>query len=398
MRATRLLHTLFDNACQSLDKRIRKTLFSAAQTLIFCKELSIAGVGRSLQRSAKVKHNIKCIDRLFGNQQLRKKRKLVYAAMAKLLLCENKHPLIIIDWSGLTPCGAYHFLSASLAVKGRSMTLYEECHPLNKYMGRKTHQQFLMILKEIIPKTCVPIIITDAGFRNTWFTAVLKLKWHFIGRVRNKTMYKKTDTQQWVPIKNLYRRASQKACYLGQVLLSKSNSLLCYFYLMKQKNKHRMKKNLVGKKVQCSSSKKHAKGAKEPWLIVSSLSPADVSAKIIMLFYKKRMQIEESFRDLKNTRNGLGLRHCRNRCAERLNVALLIAALAILVLWLFGMATKQQNLHYSFLSNTEKRRQVLSSFMIGWQVVIQNQIQFSKKDLLHVLRLIISLARENTTC
>lgn len=37
--------------------------------------------------------------------------------------------------------------------------------------------------------------------------------------------------------------------------------------------------------------------------------------------YRKRMQIEY---DLKNTRNGFGLRHCRSYQADRLNVALLI--------------------------------------------------------------------------
>jgi hypothetical protein len=67
MRATQLLHDLLDNTCQSIDKRNRKTIFAAAETLTRCKQLSIATLGRSLNRPAKVKHTIKCIDRLFGN-------------------------------------------------------------------------------------------------------------------------------------------------------------------------------------------------------------------------------------------------------------------------------------------------------------------------------------------
>jgi hypothetical protein len=59
MHAAKLLHELLDNACHSVDKRLRKTLFLSAETLIISKKLSISGLGRSLNQIAKVKHNIK---------------------------------------------------------------------------------------------------------------------------------------------------------------------------------------------------------------------------------------------------------------------------------------------------------------------------------------------------
>ena len=398
MRTAKVLHNLLDKSCEIIDKRILKTLFSAAETLVGCKQLSIATLGRSLQRPAKVKHKIKCIDRLFGNQALHRKRFCLYGGMVQLLIKGNKTPLIIVDWSGLTPCGGYHFLSASLAVKGRSLTFYEEAYPLKRYMGQKTHRQFLKTLSKLLPEDCRPIIITDAGFRNTWFTQVLEMGWDFIGRVRNKTHYCEKESKVWNPIKMLYEQATQRACYVGHVLLSKSTSLWCHFHLMKQKKKYRVKKNLAGKKIQCSSSKKQARGGKEPWLIATSLPPEKYGAVEIMLLYKKRMQIEEAFRDLKNTRNGLGLRHCRSFTVERLNVALLIATLAMLLLWLYGIAAKQQNLHYSFQSNTEKSREVLSVFIIGWQVLKEDEIQFRKKELREALRFIVSSAIESKIC
>lgn len=398
MRAGKLLHNLLDKACKSVDKRIRATLFSAAETLIYCKQLSIAGLGRSLQRSAKVKHKIKCIDRLFGNDSLHRQGKFFYESMAQFLINKNKRPIIIVDWSGLTPCGTYHFLSASLAVNGRSLTLFGKAYPLKEYASQKTHRQFLKTLNEILPIDCSPIIITDAGFRNPWFKLVIGMNWDFIGRVRNKTQYREKDKKIWVPIKQLYEQATLKARYIGHMLLSKTSPMLTHFYLMKQRKKHRIKKNLAGKKVQCSSSKKHERSAREPWLLVSSLSAEEWSAIEVMLLYKKRMQIEETFRDLKNTRNGLGLRHCRSFNVNRLNVALLIAALAMLALWIFGVAAKQQNLHYSFQSNTEKRRNVLSNFIIGWQVLIEDKIQFSKKELIDALALIVFSSIGSAEC
>lgn len=70
MHAARLLHDLLDKACETIDKRLRKTLFEAAGTLTRCKQLSIVSLGRHLDRKAKVKHTIKCMDRLFGNRSL----------------------------------------------------------------------------------------------------------------------------------------------------------------------------------------------------------------------------------------------------------------------------------------------------------------------------------------
>jgi hypothetical protein len=388
MRAKKLLHSLLDNACRSIDKRIKRTLFETAETLTRCKQISIASLGRSLTRRSKVKHNIKCIDRLFGNKTLHAKHFIFYKAMANLLVKNNKRPLIIIDWSGLTSCGNYYFLRAALATKGRALTLYEQSYPLNEYMKPTIHKQFLERLKQLLPEHCVPIIITDAGFRNTWFRAVQEVGWDFIGRVRNNTKYYQNEQNLWEPIKSFYKVASAKPKYLGDILLAKTNSLACHLYIKKEKKKYRIKQNLAGKRIQSSVSKKHEKRENEPWLITTSLSPREFTANRIMQLYKKRMQIEEAFRDLKNTRNGLGLRHCRSFNVGRLNVALLIAALAQLVLWIIGIAARERGLQYSFQSNTVRRRTVLSNFIIGWQVLLRKDIKLKRNELINALNLV----------
>jgi len=155
---------------------------------------------------------------------------------------------------------------------------------------------------------------------------------------------------------------------------------------------------LIGKKVQCSSSKKHEKRENEPWLIATSLPHTEVSAVDVIALYKKRMQIEEAFRDLKNTRNGFSLRQCRSFHVERLNVALLIATLAMLVLWIFGIAAKQKNLHYSFQTNTEKRSNLLSNIFIGWQVLMRDEFRFHKNELTTAVDIIVSLTVWRAAC
>jgi Transposase DDE domain len=398
MHISQLLHTWLDNACSRVDKRLRRTLFAAAETLVHCKALSIFGLGRHFNRDAKVKHNIKCIDRLFGNVNLHRKKECFYEWMVKCLVKEHSRPLIIMDWSRVTVCGKYHFLRASLPAKGRAITLYECAYPLCEQMKQKTHAAFLRRLKDLLPKGCKPIIITDAGFRNPWFKGILSLGWDFIGRARHTTGYRLEGENSWKSIKTLYAQASNKAVSIGKIELARKNTITCYAYLMRRKKQHRIKKNLAGEKVRACLSKKYEHRANDPWLVMSSLSQARVTAGTIMKMYRKRMQIEESFRDLKNTRNGLSLRHYRGHCVERFNIALLIAALAVFALWVVGMAAKAKRLHYTFQANTEKRRAVLSIFSIGWQT-LQRKIKWRKKEWALALQaLVLSTYEEAVLC
>jgi hypothetical protein len=390
MHAEKLLHRIIGKSCQ-IDKRILRTLFEATETLTRCKKLSIVGIARGLTRPAKVKHLIKCIDRLFSNKRLHNDKLQLYRAMVNLIVGNITRPIVVVDWSGLTSCGTYHFLRAALAVKGRTITLYEQSYHISEYTSYKTHKHFLLTLKKLLPKGCRPIIVTDAGFRNTWFSLVQSFGLDFIGRIRNNTQYRDNSDSEWEPIKKLYIFATLRAKFLGSFLLAKNNPLFCYLYLMRQRKKSREKRNLVGKKAQCSVSLKHARGGNEPWLIASSLGPEIISAQKIMLIYKKRMQIEETFRDLKNSKNGFCLKQCRSHGEKRWDIALLIGTLAMFALWLIGIAAKQKQIHYSFQSNTIRNRDVLSVISVGWQA-LEQRIRFTCSEIQSALQEIILCA------
>ena len=132
-----------------------------------------------------------------------------------------------------------------------------------------------------------------------------------------------------MPVKTWYAQATRKAGYLFSGRVAQANPVICYFYRFRGMKKQRVRKNLRGKKTRCSVRVKQAKREREPGFIVSSLSTAAVTPLQIIPYYKKRRQIEAAFRDLKNTRNGFRLRHGRSVHAPRLNVALLIAAIAM---------------------------------------------------------------------
>lgn len=70
MRATHLLDSLLRGQCQEIHKMRMKALFKSVEALLRGRKLSVTGLGRAMGSDAKVKHNIKCADRLIGNPQL----------------------------------------------------------------------------------------------------------------------------------------------------------------------------------------------------------------------------------------------------------------------------------------------------------------------------------------
>ncbi|MFM2483779.1 transposase [Celerinatantimonas yamalensis] len=74
--------------------------------------------------------------------------------------------------------------------------------------------------------------------------------------------------------------------------------------------------------------------------------------------YAKRMQIEGSFRDLKSTAYGIALRHNRTRCTKRLDIVLLIALLAEILMGWNGLIAAQAKWHFDFQANSIKHRRV----------------------------------------
>jgi hypothetical protein len=368
-----LLHNYFLKSCSQIHIIRLSSLMDAVHGLLKCSKLTLVNIGRHLVKSQPVlvKNKIKQIDRLLGNDHLYSERSKIYSSLISLLISPYSKPIITVDWSGVTHCGAFHMIRASISIGGRTLTLYEEVYPEKKKDSPKANKFFLKNLARILPIGCRPIIVTDAGFRNPWFAEVLKLGWDFVGRVRNRTQVCEKDEKIWKTCKELYEKATLKAKFIGEYWLAKTNPLQCRMYLIREKSKHRKKKNLRGDKARCSSSLKHAKRGKEPWLIATSIS--SYSAKKIIWIYKLRMKIEQGFRDIKNQRQGLCLRETRSNGVKRLSILLLIAAIATFIICIYGHACQLLKLQYQYQTNSIKHRIVLSWFSLG-MIVIREQL------------------------
>jgi hypothetical protein len=105
---------------------------------------------------------------------------------------------------------------------------------------------------------------------------------------------------------------------------------------------------------------------RQPWLLATSLPHEAGAEQRIKRMYEQRMQIEETFRDLKSHRSGLGLRYCRSSNIDRMQVLLLIGALAMLACGWSGSARRSSAGHVA----SRRTRSIValccrSSFSVG---------------------------------
>jgi Transposase DDE domain len=387
MQAVQLLHKFVKKSCPQIHTNRINALFIAVAALIVVGKLSLSGLGRSLTTGAKVKNNIKRIDRLLGNKNLHIEKDNIYDVVTKLIIASTKKPPIIVDWSSL-PDKKFHLLRAAVPTNGRSLTVYEEVHPVKKLNNHKVHKNFLKKLFSMLPIDCKPIIITDAGFHSPFFREVEKLQWDWIGRIRNLTKYKEGD--KWIACSSLHKKASRIPVFITKTLLSKSTPIECSVFLYKGKKKGRIDKNQAGKRVKGEYSRTIAKGNKEPWVLATSLHGGFRIAKKVIRLFRRRMQIEEGFRDVKNSRLGFSLEESKTYTRVRFEILLLIALLAIFVVTLLGKIGVELNLQYDYQANTVRNKPVLSLFFLGCQMIRQGNIDFNRDDFWGAISLIVA--------
>jgi hypothetical protein len=354
-------------------KRV-ETLTRQVESLLNNAELTLTSLGRHQKGKAKVKSKIHMTWRFLRNQGVHEDMLTIYQGFASTYLNYFSQVRIAVDWSGCCSQENY-LLRASLLYEGRSIPIYNEVHPAKKQENDKVHVEFLNKLAQIIPKGSRVIIVTDAGFKTPWFNKIMQLGWYFIGRVRGRIFCQIDTETKWQPVKSLHGRIKRgETKFLGSGRLGKTSkaqqevNFIGYFGLPKGRKKPRKTARYP------DAEKAYSSAHKEPWILVSnldfdSLKTPFQKANIIRNIYKKRMQIEQNFRDDKNPRFGFGWRYSRTRDPKKINVLCLIASIATLILWLIGFAAEKQKLHYEFQANTIKQHRVLSYFFLGKEVI-----------------------------
>lgn len=380
MHAIRLLHKRMKNALPEIHAIRLQSLFAAVGGLLRGQQLWLTAVGRHLQGRPAEQHKIKRIDRLLGNRQLGVERRTIYGWLCRLVIGRCPHPCILVDWSDVDAARTRFILRA--AVGGRALPVYEEVH--TRYHHPTDTRRFLQRLAQQLPTGCVPVIVTDAGFRGPWFAAVEAMGWYYVGRVRNRDHVCMAGSDAWIAAKTLYQQARSCPQALGAVWFRRSAPWRTCAYLYRMPRRGRKRLTVHGTARRNAASLKHAEREREPWLLVSNLPAQRLSAKRVVAIYRHRMSIEQGFRDLKAYRHGFAFRGNLGRDPERLANLLLIAALASVCTWLIGLVGIARGTARTLQANTERQKRVLSVFFIGSRLLYQ-RLKITHQELCRAL-------------
>jgi hypothetical protein len=347
---------LLDNALENSIHSARKTCLSRflSDLLDYDTDLSVTEIGKKLTSKTTVKSKIQAANYFVNNSKLERNKGTIYKGLAHFFWGHAKEIVVLIDWTGACSEG-YFALKASVAAHGRSIPLYHEIHLQAEQEKPELHDAFLAQLKQIIPEHLSVTIITDAGFHRTWFEQVVRLGWDFIGRIYSRYHYQLEGTVTWSSVKDMVFDRPGKARALGKVKLGKTKRPMeghLYSYKETLSKKIRKKKNKYP-----SHDKAFSNYYKNGWVIFSSLNRP---ANFLVHYYKKRMQIEQNFKDIKNERLGLGLRRNLSSGKTRISMLFFIACLLIMICWWFGLALETANLHRAYQANTVRNKRIRS--------------------------------------
>ena len=369
MHADTILTHVLSPCLTSLHAKRAAALLRATSALLRGSIASLSAIALYLDSATTLKHRIKSADRLLGNSGLHLARGALYRSVAQCWLRGLPQLLVVVDWSDLSRDQRWQLLRASVVVEGRSVTLYEEVHPQKLLANADVHRRFLQRLSEMLPMGVRLIVMTDAGFHAPWFKLVIEQGWEFVGRIRGRNRMQWESNESWIPARDLYTHATEQALDLGLGAYARSNPVAVRGVLSKRPKKGRRCLNRYGVKRAGRSSAKNARSAREPWLLVSSLGLRHLNADTIVRLYSQRMRIEQSFRDTKNLRVGLGLEVARSRSKQRLEMLLLIAHLALFAQRLIGECAKQRQIELQFMSSRRVGRREISTLTLGRRII-----------------------------
>jgi len=313
------------------DMHAKRVLSLANATLgvIHAASLAVSTIGRALAqaRGLDPRHAVKQVDRLLSNTQLDVWE--LFASWVPMVLAERTEATVALDWTDYERDDHATLCAYLLTNHGRATPLVWRTAQKSELGGLRNDIEDLVFnrLKEVVPAGVKVTVLADRGFGDTALYALLRdLGFDFVVRFRGNIIV-----------------AAEGAAIEARDWLSKSGRAKRQVRPLLTRDAFEVPAVVVV----------HAKGMAEPWFLATSL---DAAAGDVIKAYARRFTIEESFRDAKDWRFGMGLAAAHVGEPRRRDRLLLVSAMAVALLTLLGAAAEACGLDKTLRVNTVKRR------------------------------------------
>lgn len=311
-----------------------KRVLSLASTVdgtMAAASLSVCAIGRALadEYDLDPKHATKQVDRLLSNRKLEVWELL--AQWASYVVAERKRIVVALDWTEFDKDDHSTLALSLITSHGRATPLIWKTIKKSELAGQRNQIESEVIehLHDALSEEVEIILLADRGFGDhKRFAQLDLLGWYYVIRFKAGTYV--TDA------KGERRSAKQWLHDDGRARLLRGATVTGHPY------------ELGGVVVV------HDKKMKEPWCLAVRLP--ELSAALAVKLYGQRFRIEETFRDTKDLRFGMGLSASRTSSPARRDRLLLVAAMAQLLLTLLGAACEETGFDRRLKVNTSTKR------------------------------------------
>ena len=293
--------------------------------------LSVHAIGEGYSEVAQTKprFGVKQVDRFLSNRALDVGR--LTPSWAKFVIGARKEIVVALDWTEFDDDDHATLCAYVVTRHGRATPLTWMTVKKSTLEGKRTEYEHTLIerLQDAIPKDVAITLLADRGFGDQKLYALLQvLEWDYAIRFRGGILVENAQgeqrpAEQWVP-------ASGRATMIRGARVTQDRAEIPAVVVVK------------------------AARMKESWCLATSLS--EKKASDVVALYGKRFTIEESFRDAKDIRFGMGLSATHIRDAGRRDRLLLLAAIAQALLTLLGAASEATGMDAYLKVNTVKQR------------------------------------------
>jgi hypothetical protein len=295
-------------------------------------QLGVGAIGRALAvaKDLDPKHAIKQVDRFFSNTGVNVWE--LFGNWVPFVIGSRPEIIVALDWTDYDQDDQSTIALHLITKHGRATPLMWKTVVKSELKDRRNEHEDSLLERfcEVLPAGVKATVLADRGFGDQALYELLKDQLGLGFVVRFRGIVNVTDEHGVTKTANEWVPANGRPRLLRNARVTKTRREVAAVVCVK------------------------AKGMKEPWCLATS--HGDKTGAEIVKLYGKRFTIEESFRDLKNLRFGMGLKDTRISSTERRDRILLVGAIAASLLTLLGAAGEACGLDMRMKANTVKTR------------------------------------------